>query len=120
MLSKNYLFVPHFTALTYTGQARLDALQEVCEYLTASANELRDSGFKKITLEMIIRRTQEHRPGLAVDESLLSYTGKRVTINEKAFAAWYATTDEGRQVLKDNERVAPGIGLRFASILRKH
>lgn len=119
MASRNYLFVPHFTALTYAGQARLDGLQEICEYLTASAKELRDEGFEKITLEMIIKRTQEHRPGLAVDKSMIHYTGKRVIVNENAFVKWYAGTDEGRRVASDNDRAAPGIGLRFATIQRK-
>jgi len=119
MISKNYLFVPHFSAITYQGQAKLDGLQEVCEMMTASANELRDEGFEKITLEMITKRTQQHRPGLAIDSDMLHYTGKRVVVNEKKFTTWYGSTDEGKAVAADNERTAPGIGLRFASLHRK-
>ena len=119
MIAKHYNFIPHFTAMTCKGQARLDILQEQSELMTASASELRDEGYKKITLEQIIRRTQEHRPSFAADPNFFRFTGKRVVVSEGAFTAWYGGTEEGRAVLADNDLAAPGVGLRFASIQRK-
>lgn len=100
------------------GRQLLNKLTEQARLLTEVLKYNKSRGVCEFDFKKLLLLAESENPSISegIDTEFLSFTGRRVIVNEKKFFTYYETTPEGQRYAKEMKSLSPTLYGHFMYI----